>query len=258
MANVTSAPSSPTPTTTAAPAATPARERPWLVRFYASALGKKYVMAITGIVWLGYVFAHMVGNLKLYMGAESLDGYAEWLRALGYPALPETVTLWLLRSVLIVALVLHVHAAYALTLMNRRARPTPYQSRRDWVAADFAGRTMRWTGVIVLLFLIWHLADFTWGVEAVNPEFTRGQVYDNVVASFSRPAVSVWYLAANLALGLHIYHGTWSLFQSLGWNSRRSSARFNQWRRWFATAFTVVVIGGNLTFPIAVMTGIVG
>ncbi len=223
---------------------------PWLVELYRSALGKKYVMAITGIVWLGYVFAHMVGNLKLYQSAEDFNIYAEWLREMLYPVAPHAGVLNLMRAVLIVALFFHVLAAYQLTVMNRRARPESYRSPRDYVVADFAGRTMRWTGVIVLLFLAYHLADLTWGW--VNPDPT-GTVYDRVVASFSVPAVAAFYLVANLALGFHLYHGTWSLFQSLGWNHRR----FNHWRRGLALVFTLVVVVGNLSFPIAVQLGIV-
>ncbi len=230
-------------------------QRPWIVQLYGTALGKKYAMAISGIVGLGYIFAHMVGNLKVYFGAESLDGYAEWLReGLLYPVLPHTVMLWILRLGLIVALVVHLHAAYTLTVMNRRARGTDYQSTRHYVAADFAARTMRWTGVIVLLFIAFHLADLTWGVEAVNPAWEAGEPYANLVASLSRPVVAAFYLVANLALGVHIYHGIWSMFQSMGWNNRR----FNDYRRALAIGFTVVVIGGNLTFPIAALTGVIG
>lgn len=228
-----------------------ARRTPWLLELYRSALGKKYVMALTGIVWLGYVFAHMVGNLKIYFGPEEMNHYAHWLRELGYPALPYSGLLWIMRSGLIIALILHIHAAYALTVMNRRARPTPYQTKRDYVVANFAARTMRWSGVIVLLFIVFHLADLTWG--NANPEFVRGEVYDNVVASFSRWPVAAFYIVANLALGLHIYHGTWSMFQSMGWNK----PRFNIWRKQFAVAFTAVIVIGNLSFPIAVLTGIV-
>jgi succinate dehydrogenase / fumarate reductase cytochrome b subunit len=245
---------------TAAPAAT---RRPWIVRFYGSAIGKKYAMAVSGIVGLGYVFAHMIGNLKLYLGTEVVDGeaipainhYGEFLReGLLVPILPPHVALWILRLVLIVALVVHVHAAYSLTVMNRAARRTDYQAPRDYVAADFAARTMRWTGVIVLLFIGFHLADITWGAQPAAPDvWERGAVFANVVASFERPAVSAIYIVANLALGVHLYHGVWSMFQSLGVNNRR----FNHWRRALAIGFTVVVIGGNLSFPIAVMTGIV-
>ena len=232
------------------------RRVPWIVALYRTAVGKKYVMAITGVVGLGYVFAHMVGNLKIYLGPESIDHYGHFLReSLLVPLLPAHVALWILRLVLIAALVLHVHASYSLTVMNRNARATRYAGPRDFVVADFAARTMRWTGVIVLLFIGFHLADITWGAQPVAPEtWERGAVYANTVASFQRPAVSIFYLLANLALGVHLYHGVWSLFQSLGINNRR----FNHWRRGLAVGFTVIVIGGNLTFPIAVMTGIVG
>jgi succinate dehydrogenase / fumarate reductase cytochrome b subunit len=123
--------------------------------------------------------------------------------------------------------------------------------RTAFVAADFAARTMRWTGVIVGLFIIYHVADLTLGWT--NPDFEYGLVYNNMVASLGRPAVAVFYVVANLALGVHLYHGAWSLFQSMGWNRRG----FNHWRRYFAVAFAAVVVIGNLSFPIAVMTGIV-
>jgi succinate dehydrogenase / fumarate reductase, cytochrome b subunit len=211
-------------------------------------------MAITGIIGMGFVFAHMFGNLKLYFGAEEFDQYAEFLRDLLYPLLPHTWALWGLRIVLIVALVLHVVAAAQLTQMNRRARPIRYQSSRDYVAANFASRTMRWTGIIVLLFLVWHLADFTWGWWFVNDQYVYGNVYDNVVASFSRVPVALFYVVANLALGIHLFHGAWSIFQSIGWNN----PRFNEWRRWFAIGFAAVIVIGNVSFPVAVLAGIVG
>lgn len=227
------------------------RRKPWIVDFYSSGLGKKYAMAITGIVLMGYVFAHMVGNLKLYQGAEAINNYGEWLRVIAYPALPNSGTLWIMRVILLAAVLLHIHAAYALTMANRRARPAKYESKRDYVAADFASRTMRWTGVIVLLFIAFHLADLTFGTA--NPSFEYGDVYGNIVASFSQPAVAAIYVIANVALGLHLYHGAWSLFQTMGWNNRR----FNQWRRYFAIGFAVVVAAGNISFPIAVLTGVV-
>lgn len=230
---------------------TSTRRTPFVVELYRSALGKKYVMAITGMVFMGYVLAHMVGNLKLYQGAEDFNAYAHFLRRLLYPILPESGTLWLLRLVLIGALIMHVVAAAQLTAMNRRARPDSYRQKRDFVAADFAARTMRWTGVIVLLFIGYHLADFTFGW--VNPVGLEAEPYERVVASFSIPAVSAFYLVANIALGVHLYHGGWSLFQSMGWNNRR----FNPWRRSFAIGFAAIVVLGNLSFPIAVMLGIV-
>lgn len=223
----------------------------FLLELYRSALGKKYLMAVSGLVWLGYVFAHMVGNLKLYQSPEAFNGYAEFLRRLLYPILPESGTLNLLRLVMITALVVHVVAAYQLTQMNRRARPQRYQGPRDYVVADFAARTMRWTGVIVLLFMAYHLSDFLLGW--VNPAPAGATLYEKVVASFSSVPIAGFYLVANVALGFHLYHGVWSLFQSMGWNNRR----FNHLRRSLAVGFTAVVVGGNLSFPIAVQLGII-
>jgi succinate dehydrogenase / fumarate reductase, cytochrome b subunit len=218
---------------------------------YATAVGKKYAMAISGIVLMVFVLGHMIGNLKLYFGASSLDSYGHWLRIVGEPALPKEALLYIERVILLAAAVVHVHAAYVLTRINRRARPDAYRSPRDYVAADFASRTMRWTGVIVLLFVVFHLLDLTWG--PANPDFRAGDPYHNVVESFQRWPVALVYVAANVALALHLYHGAWSLFQSLGW----SHPRWNVWRRRFAVAFMVVVAGGNISFPIAVLTGAV-
>ena len=228
------------------------RPAPWPIEFYRSAVGKKWVMALTGLALMGYVFAHLVGNLKVYLGAEEINHYGEFLRNLLVPLLPRTVTLWLLRIGLTLAFVFHIHAAASLTLTNRRARAEGrYVSRRDWQAANAASRSMRLTGVVIALFVVFHLADLTWGT--VNPDFVRGDVYRNLVASFERPLVAAIYIVANLALGLHLFHGSWSLFQSLGLNN----PRWNSWRRAFAVGFAAVVTVGNLSFPIAVLTGVV-
>jgi succinate dehydrogenase / fumarate reductase, cytochrome b subunit len=241
-------------------AAGPGRKRkPFLLDLYSTAVGKKYVMAITGIIGIGFVIFHMVGNLKMYLGLINHDGeqvydvdvYGEFLRELLVPILPRTYFLWILRLVLIGAVILHVHAAYSLTILNRRARPVKYQSARDYQVANFASRTMRWTGIIVLLFLFWHLADFTWGW--FNPDYARGEVYRNVDASLSRVPVSVLYIVANIALGIHLFHGTWSLFQSMGWNN----PRFNEWRRGLAAGIATIIVVGNVSFPIAVLAGII-
>ena len=229
----------------------PPSKAPFFVGFYRSAIGKKYVMAITGIVFMLYVFMHMFGNLKMYMGPGQFDHYAEYLRQILYPILPIGGFLWIFRAVLIVCLILHVHAAWSLTVLNHKARPTKYQAPRTYVAASFASRTMRWTGIIVLAFLFFHLGDLTWGW--FNPDYVYGHVYNNVVTSFERVPVAILYIVGNLALGVHLYHGAWSIFQSLGWNN----PRFNVWRRWFAMAFTAVVVVGNISFPIAVQAGIV-
>jgi succinate dehydrogenase / fumarate reductase cytochrome b subunit len=235
------------------------KRKPFLLDFYSTAVGKKYVMAITGIIGIGFVVGHMIGNLKMYLGVVQengqdvydIDVYGEYLREILVPILPRTYFLWILRLVLIGALVLHVHAAYSLTILNRRARPVKYQSARDYQVANFASRTMRWTGIIVVLFLLWHLADLTWGW--FNPDFVRGEVYRNVDASLSRIPVAILYIVANVALGIHLFHGVWSLFQSMGWNN----PRFNQWRRGLATLIATVIVVGNVSFPIAVMAGVV-
>ncbi len=214
---------------------------------YSTAVGKKYAMAISGMVLMAFVLVHMIGNLKIYFGSTALDNYSRWLRTVGEPALPEQWLLWGVRITLLAALAVHLHAAYSLTMINRRARPQAYRSKRDYVAADFASRTMRWTGIIVLLFVIFHLLDLTWG--PANPDFIEGDPYHNVITSFQRVPVALVYVIANVALGVHLYHGAWSLFQSMGWT--------RPWRRQFASVFAGLIVLGNVSFPLAVMFGVV-
>ncbi len=235
------------------------RRAPWPVAFYRSAVGKKWVMAITGIAIILFVIFHMVGNWKIFLpdvdGIPDIDIYAEALRELLVPFLPEHVALWILRTGLIVAFLFHIHAAYSLTLMNHRARPEDYQGPRTYIAANYASRTMRWSGVIFLAFLLFHLADLTWGIQPMAPEtWARGEVYANFVATFSRAPVVFFYIVAMVALGIHLYHGAWSMFQSLGINH----PRFNHLRRWFAIALAALVTVGNAIMPLAVLFGFVG
>lgn len=230
-----------------------------MVDFYSTAVGKKYAMAITGIMGIGFVISHMIGNLKMYIGVVTegnereydIDVYGEFLRELLVPIMPRTYVLWGLRLGLIAAVLIHIHAAATLTRLNRKARPVKYQTARDYEVANFASRTMRWTGIIVVLFLAWHLADLTWGW--VNPDFVRGAVYRNVDASLSRIPVAALYIVANIALGIHLFHGTWSLFQSLGINS----PRFNKWRQGLAAGIATIIVVGNVSFPIAVLSGVI-
>ncbi|HMG43738.1 MAG TPA: succinate dehydrogenase cytochrome b subunit [Acidimicrobiales bacterium] len=237
---------------TVAPVHPSRRPAPWPVEFYRSAVGKKWVMALTGIGLMGYVFFHMLGNLKLYLGAEDTNHYGEWLRQLLVPFFPRTVTLWLLRIGLAGAFVFHIHSAASLTLTNRRARSQgKYVAKRDWQAATAASRSMRLTGVVILLFVVFHLADLTWGW--INPDFERGDVFRNLVASFERPPIAAIYIVANIALGIHLFHGAWSMFQSLGLNN----PKWNSWRKGFAAGFAGIVMIGNLSFPIAVLTGVI-
>lgn len=227
------------------------RRSVWPLEFYRSAIGKKYVMAITGLMGIGFVLFHMIGNLKIYLGAGDLNHYGEFLREILVPLLPRTVAVWLGRLGLIAALVLHLHAAYSLTKMNHRARPKKYAGDRDYVAANFASRTMRWSGIIVLAFIVWHLLDLTAGTT--NGDFVRGDPENNLVASFDRPYIAAFYVLANVLLGIHLFHGTWSLFQSIGANN----PRFNAWRKRIAQGVAAAIVVGNVSFPLMVTFGVI-
>jgi len=234
----------------------------WFSDFNRSAVGKKTVMAVTGILLFGFVLVHMIGNLHLYEGRHEVvvDGqkqmvpyineYGTFLRQVGAPAIPPHVALWIARLVLLTAVVLHIWAAWQVTLLSRSARPQRYVQLRS-VQTSYASRTMRWGGVIILLFVIYHLLHFTTGT--LHPSFVEGDVYHNMVAGFSVWWVSLFYIVAQVALGFHLYHGLWSMFQSLGW----SHPRFNLWRNGFAHAFAWLITLANISFPLAVLTGLV-
>ena len=230
----------------AAPLARPTQHhnRNMATGFFASSIGKKIVMAVTGLALFGFVVAHMLGNLQVYLGPEALNAYAEKLRE--YPTL-----LWGARLGLLVAAALHVWSAYSLTRMNQRARPQGYRERASR-ASTYASRTMRWSGVILLLFVVYHLMHFTFGTRSVHPRFVPGDVYHNFITGFQHPLVSAFYILAMLALGLHMYHGVWSMMQTVG----LSHPRYNHWRQGFAATVTAVVIGANLSFPLAVLAGL--
>ena len=234
--------------------ARPGGRGPWFLELYRTAVGKKYVMAVTGIIGMLFLVGHTVGNLKLYLGTVGhhydIDLYGEFLREILVPILPRTIFLWILRGGLITAIGLHIHAAWSLTRLNHKA-DIKYYSKRDYVAASFASRTMRWTGIIVEAFILFHLSDLTWGFA--NGDFIRGHVHHNLIQSMRRPPVALLYVVANLALGVHLWHGAWSLFQSLGWNR----PRFNRWRSWFAWGFTAFIVIGNLSFPILIAAHVV-
>jgi len=236
---------------TGPPVPPPKKKQHFLLAFWRSAVGKKWAMALSGIALLGYVLVHMIGNLKVFLGESHINDYAEWLRDLGEPVLPRTWVLWALRLGLIAAFVIHIVAAAQLTRINHAARDVKYQSKRDYVAANFASRTMRYTGVIILLFLIFHLLDLTFG--NANPDFVHGDPYHNLFATFERVPVAIVYIVAMVALGMHIFHGAWSMFQSLGINN----PRYNIWKRYFAGAFALVITIGNISMPLLITTGAV-
>ncbi len=209
------------------------------------------MMALTGIGLLAYVLVHMIGNLKIYLGAEDLDHYAEALRTLLYPIVPETGVLWMFRFGLLAMFIIHMWSAIVLALRNRRARGTiRYTAKRQYLAANYANRTMLWGGVIIFLFLVYHIADLTLGMT--NPDFVEGAVYHNVITSFQVWWVALIYVVAQIALAFHVYHGAWSVFQSLG----MSNPRYDEWRRWMAVVFALALLIGNSSIPIAVQFGL--
>ena len=215
------------------------------VLYFESSVGRKLVMAVTGIVLFGFVVGHMIGNLQVYLGPAALNHYAELLRELGHGGL-----IWVVRSVLLAAVGLHVWAAVTLALENRAARPERYRRLRH-EASDYASRTMIWSGPLLAAFVVYHLLHFT--VGSVHHDFVTGDVYHNVIAGFRVWPVAAFYIACMLALGLHMYHGVWSMLQTLGLNH----PRYNAWRRAVAAFFTLIVVIGNISIPVAVLTGVV-
>ena len=213
--------------------------------FLRSTLGLKIVMALTGLVLFAFVIGHMIGNLQVYMGAEAVNAYGVFLRRFGHGG-----ALWAARAVLLLSVLLHVWSAWRLTRLSRAARGIGYREVQHR-ESTYASRTMRWSGVILLLFIVYHLMDFTFGVRAVHPEFVHGDVFHNVVTGFHNPLVSAFYILAMLALGLHLYHGAWSFLQTLG----LSHPRYNHLRHAFASFITIVIVAGNISFPVAVLAG---
>jgi succinate dehydrogenase / fumarate reductase cytochrome b subunit len=215
-----------------------------------SSVQLKFIMAVTGAVLILYLVAHMIGNLKIFFGEESLNTYAEWLRVVGEPALPAQTLLWLVRIVLLVAVIAHIVAATILARRARRARPVRYAHRRP-VSTSYASRTMRWGGVIILLFVIYHILDLTTGT--LNPNGVPGEVYDNVGADFSRWYITLAYTLAVVAVGFHVRHGAWSALQTLGRSSGPNQMRYKA----IALIFAVVLTAGFLAVPFAVQFGLV-
>jgi succinate dehydrogenase / fumarate reductase cytochrome b subunit len=215
-----------------------------------SAVLKKAIMAVTGIILFGWIFAHMFGNLKIFFGRDSFNHYAEFLREMGSPLIPPSGLLWLSRFVLLLSVGLHIWAATSLTLQNRRARPIGYRELRG-VELDYAARTMRISGYLLAVYIVYHLMHLTFG--SVHAEFVPTDPYSNVVKAFQAVPVAAVYIFANLLLGLHLYHGLWSLFQSLGW----SHPTYNSWRRRFAVAFAIAISVGFISVPLGVLAGIV-
>jgi len=221
------------------------------VALWSTMVGKKVVMAVSGIVLVGFVIAHMLGNLKIFLGAEAIDAYAVFLRTMGEPLFPYRALLWGVRIVLLACVALHITAAVQLTRMNWAARPLAYDTK-DSIATTYAARTMRWSAVILILFVVYHLLHLTGGVVGFQPgQFRDLSVYHNVVAGFSVWYVSLFYIIAMACLCLHLDHGIWSLLQTLGWNSARTTSTLRRLSRGVA----LVVFVGFISVPGAVLAG---
>jgi succinate dehydrogenase / fumarate reductase cytochrome b subunit len=198
---------------------------------------------VTGLILIGFIFVHMLGNLQLYLGPDRLNAYSHLLHSI--PSL-----LWATRLILITCVVLHMLSALLLWLQQRASRPQRYAVQR-YQETTYAARTMIWGGPIIGLFVIYHLLHLTTG--HVHGDFSTVDVYANVVAGFKVPWIAAIYIAANLALGYHLYHGTWSFLQTLGVNH----PRYNAWRRYAAIALALAVTTANVSYPVSVLAGVV-
>lgn len=213
--------------------------------FVGSTIGRKVVMGVTGLVLFGFVFVHMLGNLQMFLpDHEAINHYGRFLREMLHGT-----GIWVARGVLLGSVGLHIWAAWSLTRTSWNARPVPYKIVTP-DASTYASRTMRWSGPILFLFIVYHLLHFT--VGTVHPAFIQGEVYQNVIVGFSAWPVVVAYVIAMLALGLHLRHGAWSMLQTLG----VSHPLWDGVRNLVATIFTVIIVAGFLAVPLAVMAGV--
>jgi succinate dehydrogenase / fumarate reductase cytochrome b subunit len=211
---------------------------------------KKAVMAVSGIIMILYLIAHMIGNLHAFQGADEFNEYSHWIRTIGEPAVPQQTVLWIIRLVLLVSVVAHFWAALSLWAQARRARPVPYVTKKR-VQQSFASRTVRWGGVILLLFIIWHILDLTFG--AVNPAGSDSTPYERLVASFQNIPITLFYVVAMLLLGLHLRHGIFAATQTLGQTNKRRERTVNGIAYVVSTLLTV----GFLLVPLSIAFGLI-
>jgi succinate dehydrogenase / fumarate reductase, cytochrome b subunit len=219
--------------------------------FWHTMIGKKVVMAVTGVVLVGFVIAHMVGNLKIFSGPAEINAYSRFLRAVGTPELAYGQLLWVVRIVLLLCVALHITAALQLSRMSWAARPVEYKTKRN-LETTFAARMMRWGGVLLVVFIIFHLLHLTAGAVGFQPgQFKHLAAYQNVVAAFKVWPVALFYIVAMGALCLHLDHGIWSMLQTLGWNTARNEKQLKIASR----AIAVVVFLGFSSVPVSVWAG---
>ena len=211
--------------------------------FYGTSIGKKVVMAITGVILFGFVIGHLLGNLQVFIGANQMNEYAALLKA-------NVVLLWGVRVVLLVAVILHTVAAVQLTRMSQLSRPEGYYYK-DAIRADYAARTMRWSGPIIAVFVIYHLLHFTTG--SVHPQFDVHNVYGNVISGFRLWPVALFYVIAMVALAFHLWHGVWSMCQTLGLINPKSDKIIHR----LAAIATLAIAIGFISIPVAVLAGLI-
>jgi len=220
-----------------------------VVRFYEAPIGKKAVMALTGVMLFGYVVAHLLGNLQIYSAnPDQINKYAAFLHN---PA--NAGLLWGARLVLLAAVVLHILASLQLWNLKRTARPVAYV-KKDEAATSYASRTMMWSGPIVAAFVIFHVLHLTVGAVVPLREVAPNEpdVRANVIEGFSNPAISTFYILAMVMLCTHLYHGLWSMFQSLGFSHPRYTPKLKRG----AAIFAILIAIGNCSIPIAVLAGL--
>lgn len=220
-----------------------------VISLYRTSVGKKFYMAVSGAILIGFLIAHMIGNLKMYMGPDAFNHYAEFLREVGYPILPHMAGLWIFRVVLLGCVGLHMLSAWQVYTQSRNARGGKY-TKEESLHFSYASRTMRWGGVIIAAFVIYHILHFT--VGTVHPEFVPGEAYGNVVIGFQNPLVAGFYIVALAMITFHVYHGLWSAFQTVGANH----PKYNPFRRPLALVLALLLLLGFLTVPVGVMAGV--
>ena len=216
-----------------------------LREFYGSMVGKKAVMGVTGLIGIGFVILHSLGNLLVFRGPDAINSYSRFLKSTGE-------LLWALRIVLIVAVVLHVIAAVQLTRQSRAARPIGYV-KRDPQAATIASRTMRWGGALLLVFIVLHILHFTTGTIRPSGFFSHQDVYANVVTSFRIWWVSLFYVVSMIALGFHLFHGAWSSVRSIGVSPESREPLHHR----ISLLLAILIWAAFTAVPVAVFTGIV-